>query len=139
MLWRFLIYGLLGWGVEVLFTGTLALLQQRDRCATAKTYLWMFPIYGGALLLLEQVEQASQGGHFLARALAYLLVIYGAELLSGWLLRQLLGRCPWDYTGRGHHLFGLINLDYAPAWFAAALLFEPAHAAVARAAAALGG
>jgi len=128
---RFLIYGLLGWCLEVVFTGLAAALQ-KDRSATATTYLWMFPIYGGAALGLEQAQAALGDLFWLTRAVVYVAIIYCAELSAGWLLRRALGRCPWDYTGRGVHLAGLIRLDYAPAWLAVALLFEPAHGAVAR-------
>ena len=126
MLARFLIYGAIGWCLEVFFTGASAALFDRDRSATGKTYLWMFPIYGATALLLETLHD------FMAvplalRALVYVLVIYVAEFTTGWALRRLLGRCPWDYTGHGLNLCGLVRLDYAPAWLLVALLFEPAR------------
>ena len=40
---RFLIYGAVGWCIEVLFTGIAAAVFDRDRAATGKTYLWMHP------------------------------------------------------------------------------------------------
>ncbi len=121
---RFLIYGALGWCLEVLFTGVSAVVFKRDRAATGKTYLWMFPIYGATALLLERLHDA-MSAPLPVRALVYVLVIYLAELSAGWTLRRLLGRCPWDYTGRGLNFRGLIRLDYAPAWLLVALLFEP--------------
>ena len=42
---RFLIFGCLGWCIEILWTGFHSLLLG-DGALTAKTYLWMFPIYG---------------------------------------------------------------------------------------------
>ncbi|MGI5860970.1 MAG: putative ABC transporter permease [Myxococcales bacterium] len=121
---RFFIYGALGWCLEVLFTGVSAVIFERDRAATGKTYLWMLPIYGATALLLERLHDA-MSAPLIVRALVYLLVIYLAELSTGWALRRLLGRCPWDYTGRGLNFRGLIRFDYAPAWFLVALLFEP--------------
>ena len=53
------------------------------------------------------------------RGIAYLLVIYAAEFGFGWVLRRMLGRCPWDYGTRGINVLGLIRLDYAPAWLLA--------------------
>lgn len=132
MLGRFLVYGFLGWGVEALFTGLHSVFVGRDRSATAKTYLWMHPIYGGAGLLLEAV---GRGLHRFpaARPLAYVPIIYAVEYGAGYALRKALGRCPWDYGPNGVNVHGLIRLDYAPAWLAAAYLFEPLAARVRRA------
>ena len=63
MLMRFLVYGALGWVVEIVWTGLGSALR-RDPRLTAKTYLWMFPIYGGGALFFERVYQviaASRG------------------------------------------------------------------------------
>ena len=130
MLARFLLYGALGWCLEVLFTGVSAALFRHDRAATGKTFLWMLPIYGATALLLERIHDA-MSAPLPVRALVYLGVIYLAELSTGWALRRLLGRCPWDYTGRGLNFRGLIRFDYAPAWLLVALLFEPARRLVA--------
>lgn len=123
---RFLVYGLLGWCLEILFTGVSNALWQRDRSATGKTYLWMLPIYGLGGLALEALHHGLAAAHagWFVRGLAYLAAIYAFEFTSGWLLRHLVGRCPWDYTGRGVNVRGLIRLDYAPAWFACGLFFE---------------
>jgi len=104
----------------------------RDRSATARTYLWMHPIYGGTLLLMEWLSGKLARTHPLVRSLAYVPVIYGAEYVSGWGLRRLLGRCPWHYS-QGLHLHGLIRLDYAPAWLLAGYLSEPLTRGVQRA------
>lgn len=54
MLARFLVYGTLGWAVEIVWTGVGSWLR-RDPRLTGQTYLWMFPIYGGGALLFEQL------------------------------------------------------------------------------------
>ncbi len=55
----------------------------------------------------------------------------GLEYATGWLLRRLTGRCPWDYADSGRRtLSGLVRPDYAPFWYAAGLLFEPLRDAV---------
>lgn len=125
LLIRFLIYGALGWCLEVIFTGVGSVVWQRDRSATSKTYLWMHPIYGATALLLEHVHVAVGAQIWIVRGLAYVVIIYAAEFLSGWLLKRLIGKCPWDYCGRGINIRGLVRLDYAPAWFVAGLAFEP--------------
>ena len=47
---RFIIYGLLGFCMEVLWTGFGSLLKG-DIKLTASTYVWMFFIYGLAVFL----------------------------------------------------------------------------------------
>jgi hypothetical protein len=111
--------------MEVCFTGLGAALFQRDTHGTAKTYLWMHPIYGATALGLEFLHDRLRFLPRPVRALAYTAVIFGAEFATGWLLRRALGRCPWDYEQRGWSVKGLIRLDYAPFWYAAGLLFEP--------------
>jgi uncharacterized membrane protein len=130
MLARFLIYGAAGWCIEVLFTGLWALFVQRNAAAQATTYLWMHPIYGAGGLLLELAADHLTPIAWPVRAVVYVALIYAVELFAGWALRRLIGRCPWDYTGQGWNVRGLIRLDYAPAWYVAALLFEPVRSAV---------
>ncbi|HZY44449.1 MAG TPA: hypothetical protein VFF70_06845, partial [Anaerolineae bacterium] len=56
MFLRFLLYGIGGWCAEILWTS----IRDRVRCRVddwklkGTTYLWMFPIYGGALLFLYE-------------------------------------------------------------------------------------
>jgi hypothetical protein len=118
--------------MEVCFTGMSAALFEQDRHCTAKTYLWMHPIYGATALGMEFLHDRLRCLPRLVRALAYTAVIFGAEFATGWLLRKALGRCPWDYEQRGWSVKGLIRLDYAPFWYAAGLLFEPAREALLR-------
>lgn len=112
--------------LEVCFTGTSAAIFQKDSHGTAKTYLWMHPIYGATALGLEFLHDRLRFLPRPLRALAYTAVIFGAEYATGWLLRRALGRCPWDYT-RGWNVKGLVRLDYFPFWYGAALAFEPAR------------
>lgn len=129
MLVRFLVYGALGWCLEIVFTGFGSLFR-RDRSATAKTYLWMHPIYGLTALVLERVHDVMPASPWFARGLVYLVLIYAAEAGSGWVLRRVLGACPWDYGRKGWSIAGLVRLDYAPAWYLVGLLFEPVRLGV---------
>lgn len=113
--------------MEVCFTGLGAATLQGDRHCTATTYLWMHPIYGATALGMEFLHDRLRFLPRPLRALAYTAVIFGAEFATGWVLRKALGRCPWDYERRGWSVKGLIRLDYAPFWYGAALLFEPAR------------
>jgi hypothetical protein len=54
---RYALYGLVGWAIEVVATGTSSLLQHRNRSANAHTYLWMHPVYGVGGLVLERIER----------------------------------------------------------------------------------
>ena len=132
MIARFLTYGCAGWVVEVCFTGMHAALFERDRQATAKTYLWMHPIYGATAMGLEFLHDRLRFLPRPLRALAYTTVIFGAEFATGWLLRRALGRCPWDYQQKGWSVKGLVRLDYFPFWYGAALAFEPVRDAMLR-------
>lgn len=126
MLRRFVRYGFAGWSLEILFTGAASVLCG-DRSATAKTYLWMFPIYGASGLVLERLGQllARKRVPTAARALAMVPPIFAVEYLSGDALSRALGRCPWDYSKSGGlHFRGFVRWDYAPFWYAAALGFE---------------
>lgn len=126
LLHRFLAYGFMGLVIEVLFTGAASLLQKNWR-ATCQTYLWMLPIYGVAGLLLDGLTILLHL-HWYWMAPIYTAVIYGLEFISGWLLRKLIGRCPWDY-GLSHWTpMGLINLKYLPFWLLLSCAYQPISA-----------
>ena len=100
MLIRFVLYGLLGWAIEIVWTALGSAIggAQRGWRLAGTTCLWMFPIYG-------------------PRGLVYGLGFRPVEYAAGWLLRRLTGACPWDYTGRcRRHLHRLIRLDHGPLW-----------------------
>lgn len=121
---RFLLYGMLGWCLEVVWTGLGSLLAGDARLA-AHTYLWMFPIYGMAVLF-EPVHDRLRSLPWPVRGLAWMALFFAVEYVTGWLIRQLVGVSPWQYHGRWQ-VDGLIRLDYAPVWFAAGLMFERVH------------
>lgn len=123
---RFLVYGALGWVVEIIFTGIGSVLAQ-DWNLTGQTYLWMFPIYAGAALGMEQIHSRLRHRQWLWRGLAYVVFIFVVEYSSGWMLLKLLGACPWEYPAHSLHVDGLIRLDFAPAWMTLGLAFERAH------------
>lgn len=122
---HFIIYGLLGWCIEVIWTGVGSLLIG-DVSLTARTYLWMFPIYGSAILF-EPVHERIRGWPVWMRGTIWMILCFTVEYLTGWILREALGTIPWDYSGATFNFHELIRLDYAPAWFAAGLLFEKIH------------
>jgi uncharacterized membrane protein len=131
---RFALYGVAGWAIEVAVTGGCSLFERRGLTAMARTSLWMHPVYGVGALVLERIERATASWPRAAQGLAFLPAIYAVEAASGALLRRVVGRCPWDYTGHGWNVSGLVRLDYAPAWWAIGCLFPPVRALVTRAA-----
>lgn len=120
---NFLLCGLCGWCMEILFTA-LHSLKRRDLRLTGSTSLWMFPIYGCACLLAP-FKRLFAKMHLSrpVRGLFYMSLIFSAEYLSGRLLWKH-DLCPWDYVKSRFHIHRIIRLDYAPWWFLAGLFFE---------------
>jgi hypothetical protein len=114
-----------GVSLEVTFTA-LTNLRGGDRRLQGHSYLWMFPIYGLVYPAFTWLWPVVEGWPVLVRGGAYTVAIFVVEYGSGWLLRRLVGRCPWEdnYRSARWGVHGLIRLDYAPAWFALGLLFE---------------
>ncbi len=130
---RLVAYGVGGWCLEVVFTALSGAIGAGDLSLRGETYLWMFPIYGAGGLLLEQIHRRlAPRVLWPIRAVAYTGAIYAVEYGSGFLLRTLLGACPWDYQDRGCNVSGLIRLDFMPFWYIAALAFEPIRERLAR-------
>jgi Predicted membrane protein len=123
MAMRFVVYGVLGWAVEIIWTGLGSLLR-RDPRLTGRTYLWMFPVYGGGGLLFERLYAVIHEQPWGVRGLVWTAAIFAVEYVSGAVIRRLAGRSPWDYSGAALSVGGLIRLDYAPLWFGLGLLFE---------------
>jgi uncharacterized membrane protein len=134
MLIRFLIYGLLGWCFEIVWTAITDRVRGAagDWRLTGHTYLWMLPIYGLLAPLGEPLHNLLRHHFWLLRGLVYLAGIWAVEFVTGWLLRKLTGKCPWDYSHLRGNFQGLIALEYAPVWFLFGLGFERVHDALVR-------
>lgn len=129
MLVRFCIYGLLGWCFEIVWTAVTENVsgRQRDWRLVGHTYLWMFPIYGLLAPLGEPVHNFFRFQFWALRGLIYLAGIWAVEFATGWLLKKLTGKCPWDYSHLRGSIQGIIALEYAPVWFLFGLGFERVH------------
>lgn len=121
---RFFIYGLAGWIAETIFTGIGSLLKG-DLTMRSRTYIWMFPIYG-LMILLEPLHDRIRAWPVVYRGGVYTLIIFAIEYTTGLILRVLIGKCPWNYTGP-YAIDGLITLSFIPVWFVGGLLFEKLH------------
>lgn len=125
-IYRFFIYGLIGWCIEIIWTGFSSMLEG-DWSLTGTTYLWMLPIYGLGILL-EPIHDHIRNRPWFLRGLIWLALILLIEFSTGGTLALTVGSCPWDYSGKiPYSVLGLIRLDYAPAWFVLGLLFERLH------------
>ncbi|MGN0142379.1 MAG: hypothetical protein ACI4AD_09120 [Roseburia sp.] len=118
---NFLICGLTGWCMEILFTSAGSLLRHDGRMI-GQTSVWMFPIYGMAALI-SPVYHRLKDKPALLRGSVYTVGIFSFEYLTGSLLKKH-NLCPWDYSRAKTNIDGVIRLDYAPFWMAAGLLFE---------------
>lgn len=118
---NFLICGLAGWCMEILFTSFASLIHG-DISMTGNTSIWMFPIYGMAALISPVYERIKHWPTAL-RGILYALVITTGEFISGTILRQF-SACPWDYSDSLLNIGGVIRLDYLPFWVSAGLVFE---------------
>ena len=122
---RFVIYGLAGWIAETICTG-LGSLFKGDMTMHTWTYIWMFPIYG-LMILLEPVHDNIRNAPVVARGGVYTIIIFGIEYTTGWILREIIGKCPWDYSAWPYSIDGIITLSFIPVWFFGGLIFEKLH------------
>ena len=125
---KFIIYGLLGLLAEVFWNGFGAMLKG-DILLKGTTCIWMFPIYGLAVFL-EPVHDRIRHLPLIIRGGIYMVLIFAVELISGLLLRLVLGECPWNYVNKTLSICGIITLEYAPVWFAYGVMFEKIHDAI---------
>lgn len=124
MIFHFIIYGLLGWNLEVIWTGLWS-FAGGDFDMVGHTSLWMFFIYSAAGVLFEKIHERIRDKRWYERGLIWMYLIFVCEFLSGFLL-SIFGVHPWIYDGT-FNVLGLIRLDYAPVWFFVGLLFEMVH------------
>ena len=113
--------GILGWGMEILWTG-LDSFRRRDFKLTGHSSLWMFPIYGCAAFI-GPVSRLLRKKNLLFRGNLYMLGIFLVEFFTGSLLKKK-NWCPWDYGDAPLNIHGVIRLDYAPLWLLAGLFFR---------------
>lgn len=117
----FVLCGLAGWCIEVLWTGLHSFLNG-EFTMTGKTSLLMFPVYGCAAVIRPLSSRFAQIP-FLIRGCIYTVGIFTVEFISGSIFR-FFHVCPWDYSNAPLNYKGLIRLDYAPLWFSAGIFFE---------------
>ncbi len=118
---HFLICGIIGWCMEIIFT-SLGSLLSGDFTLTGHTSLWMFPIYGVAAFIFPLYQKISFFPIWL-RAFVYAILIFTVEFITGIVLKRFQ-LCPWNYEDATWNLAGVIRLDYFIFWCIAGLIFE---------------
>lgn len=118
---HFLICGITGWCMEIIFT-SLGSLLSGDFTLTGHTSLWMFPIYGIAAFIFPLYQKISFFPIWL-RSFVYAIIIFSVEFITGIILKRY-HLCPWNYEDATWNLAGVIRLDYFIFWCIAGLIFE---------------
>ena len=123
---EFLLFGFLGLGLEVVFTGFLDFLRSGDRHLIGYSSLLYFPFYALTPLFFLIARPLVFPLPLLARGAAYMLCAFAGEYAAMGILRLAFGSSPSEksYYRSRWNVHGLIRLDFAPAWFAAGLIFE---------------
>ena len=116
MLIRYILYGLGGWCGEVVFTALTDSVPKRDWRLVGTTYLWMFPIYGLLVVFYEPVHDLIRELPVIVRALIWSIGFTIVELVTGWLITRVTGRCPWDYSDKRFAINAYIRWDFFPIW-----------------------
>ncbi len=124
MIKAYIIFGILGWLMEILWTGFNSLLK-KDLKLISNTSIWMFFIYGMASFMAPICKMIAPFP-VIIRGGVYVVCIFAAEFIFGSLLKRI-NICPWDYSKYKYNIKGVIRLDYAPVWFVAGLIFETVY------------
>ncbi|KAJ8045144.1 hypothetical protein HOLleu_08087 [Holothuria leucospilota] len=121
---RFYIYAIHGYATEVMFTASWEFVVNLNWRFPGVTSVWSLFIYGASTLVIEKMYlKMKDTVPLIIRLVIYVLWIYLWEFSTGLLLSQF-NACPWDYTPFEWDFFGLITLEYAPAWFFGAFITE---------------
>lgn len=126
MVFDMMLFGVLGLGLEVLFTGLLDARNDTRHHLMGYSSMWYFPLYTLPPLVLDAMGGLVLPLPIIVRGLIYTMVIFFIEYVGMFLLRKLLGASPSEASYRQcrWNVHGLIRLDYAPAMFLMGLFFE---------------
>lgn len=126
LLFEMLIFGVLGLGLEVVFTSALDARKDSKRQLMGYSSLWYLPLYMLPPVFLNVTGWFVLPLPLIVRGLIYMAAIFLVEYVGMFCLRKLLGVSPSEagYYQSRWNLHGLIRLDYAPAMFLMGLVFE---------------
>lgn len=123
---RVLVYAVAGWCVELFFTA-IASLVIGDPKLTGQSYLWMLPVWGFGILLLEKLSDLLNryDVNLRVRIIFFMLVAFSIEYVSGFVISFIVGVVPWDYSRSEWNVHEYVRMDYAPFWAVAGVFLEP--------------
>lgn len=130
ILFRFCVYGVLGWSGEILWTAITRRVRGKVQnwILMGETSLWAFPMYGSAVFLFEPVHNLLRSQYFITRGILYLIGFWLIEFLGGWLVWKITQVKPWDYSESKYSgPYGLIRWNFALIWFAVGMGAETLH------------
>jgi len=122
-------FACLGITTEICFVAFTNLFNNTPFCGeplwslTGKTYVWMLPIYTLIPFFAGYLYHKIAHWQSVVRWTFYTALILSVEFVAGFILEQVTGQCPWEYT-TGWHIMGYIRLDYIPAWFIFSFVVE---------------
>ena len=119
----FLLFGFIGIIAEVFYTGLLDGIKNKDPTLKATSYIWMYPIYGSAGIIIKYLHYIFFDYNILLRGMIYGVYIIAGEYITGTFLKYYTGKCPWHYTSK-YSWQNVIRLDYLPIWITAGLAIE---------------
>lgn len=125
----FLSFGCIGITTEIIFTSfsdsIISYLDSSnfDMKLVGHSYFWMFFIYGLIAILFPPVYKKVKGFFIVYRLILYATVIFFIEFISGFILDQIIGKCPWQYSNK-FSIYGYIRLDYLFFWMGFGYLVE---------------
>lgn len=123
---RVIVYAFTGWCIELLFTGLSSLLLS-DPKLTGFSYLWMLPVWGFGVYILEYLTDFFDRVdlNIRLRIIVFMLLCFGYEYICGYAIKLIAGVVPWDYTQTTWNVHAMIRLDYAPLWALTGIFLEP--------------
>lgn len=125
----FLSFGCIGITTEIIFTSffdaTVTYLETShfDFKLIGHSYFWMFFIYGLIAILFPLIYEKVKNAFIALRLLIYAILIFLIEFITGFILDQTIGSCPWQYTSK-YSICGYIRLDYIFFWMIFGYLIE---------------
>ena len=128
-LFNALVFATLGIAIEVLFTGLVSAISgvrngKLDVTLKGHSYLWMFPLYGLIGIVIPPLYTIIGDWNIFSRLLTYAVIIILGEIIFGFLIEKISGKCPWRYKSGITILRGYTRLDYLPLWMVFGLLIE---------------
>ncbi|MDX1413997.1 MAG: hypothetical protein R3293_07380 [Candidatus Promineifilaceae bacterium] len=121
---RFILYGL---------GGNIYQLSGKSaptRLAIARNNLFIdVPMYGSIAIFYEPVHNFVRDFPWLVRALIWAIGFTAVKGLTGWIIAQTTGRCPWNYVAaeKRFAINPYIRWDFFIVWAIVGLALEPVH------------